>query len=286
MSAPSPPPVDHQTTSCDLCIIGAGYAGINAFNAACKYLPRGARVVIVDRGREWGGQWVDQYNYVRLHQPYTQFTAGERKWAISGTYPESHLATKGEILEHIRDIARLCVEENELDLSLLFRYEYSGGYEVRGDGKVWLTATPVQGSQQHGASSGAYPAVAPVPVTIVADKMINARGFDVPTKQRLRFSCQEETMATAMGAMGGARVVQHQPVVQGSSFASLSPPAAPSSPPSSLVSPPPSVPRRRVHSLVPGDVLTAEWTVRREREKGGETERERDREREREKQER
>jgi hypothetical protein len=280
MSAPSPPTVDHQTTSCDLCIIGAGYAGINAFNAACKYLPPGARVVIVDRGKEWGGQWVEQYNYVRL-QPYTQFTAGERTWAISGTYPESHLATKGEILEHIRDVARLCVEENGIDLSLLFRYEYSGGYEVRGDGKVWLTATPVQGPQQHGASSGAYPAVTPVPVTIVADKMINARGFDVPTKQRLRFSCcQEETMATAMG---GARVVQHQPVVQGSSF---SPPTAPFSPPlsppSSLVSRPPSVPRRRVHSLVPGDVLTAEWTVRREREGGGgERRRERERERER-----
>ena len=33
--------------TCDLCIIGAGYAAVNAFNAASKHLPKGSRVVVV-----------------------------------------------------------------------------------------------------------------------------------------------------------------------------------------------------------------------------------------------
>lgn len=35
-------------------------------------------------------------SYVKLHQPYSQFTAGEREWSIN-RHP-GHLATKTEIL--------------------------------------------------------------------------------------------------------------------------------------------------------------------------------------------
>ena len=42
----------------EMAIVGAGYAGINALNAASKYLQRGDRVIVVDRGQRWGGQWV------------------------------------------------------------------------------------------------------------------------------------------------------------------------------------------------------------------------------------
>ena len=83
---------------CELAIIGAGYAAISAFNAAAKYLPLGSTVVIVDRGTKWGGQFTTQYDYVRLHQPYQQFTAGEREWAIAKVKPPTYLATKMEIL--------------------------------------------------------------------------------------------------------------------------------------------------------------------------------------------
>ena len=72
---------------CDLCIIGAGYAGVNALNAASKYLRRGARVFVVARQSGWGGQWVEQYDFVRLHQAYPLYTAGEREWSISGSKP-------------------------------------------------------------------------------------------------------------------------------------------------------------------------------------------------------
>eukprot|EP01052_Picozoa_sp_SAG31_P006881 SAG31_NODE_322_length_17726_cov_18.070006_11_plen_54_part_00 len=39
----------------DLCVVGAGYAGVNALNAAVKHLPAGARVVVIDREQAWGG---------------------------------------------------------------------------------------------------------------------------------------------------------------------------------------------------------------------------------------
>ena len=93
----------------DLCIIGAGYAGVNVLNAACPHLPEGARVVVVDRGTRFGGQWTDQYDYVRLHQPYESFTAHDREWAFSKTKPKAYLASKTEILSHFADIAAACV---------------------------------------------------------------------------------------------------------------------------------------------------------------------------------
>ncbi len=47
-------------SACSLCIVGAGYAGINALNAASKYLKPGDKVVIVDKNHTWGGQWIEQ----------------------------------------------------------------------------------------------------------------------------------------------------------------------------------------------------------------------------------
>ena len=190
-----------MTEVCDLCIIGAGYAGINALNAAAKYLPKGARVVVVARQSRWGGQWVDQYDFVRLHQAHPLFTAGEREWSISATKPWSHLATKKEILQHFEDVVEANVSEKELQLvgahatfahrccnerldafsammlAALFQYEY-GGYTVEG-GKVQLVVT----SLLHKDGG-----VVPPPVTILADKMIIATGVNVPQKFPISFS--------------------------------------------------------------------------------------------------
>ena len=49
--------------SCELAIIGNGYAGICALNAASRYLKHGDKVIVVDQGMAWGGQWVNQYGY-------------------------------------------------------------------------------------------------------------------------------------------------------------------------------------------------------------------------------
>lgn len=142
---------------------------MNALNAASKYLSPGARVVVVDRGARWGGQWCEQYDYVRLHQPYEQFTAGERTWAIASGKPPGHLASKMEILSHFEDVVQACVAETGIELVTLFRYEHGEGssdYRVVG-GRVQLTVEPLTATSE-------LP-----PVTIVADRMIRAGGFDV-----------------------------------------------------------------------------------------------------------
>ncbi|MEW5808208.1 MAG: NAD(P)-binding protein [Actinomycetota bacterium] len=55
-----------ETESCDLCIVGAGLAGMNALAVASDYLGRGQRVILIDRRLRVGGMWVDAYPYVRL----------------------------------------------------------------------------------------------------------------------------------------------------------------------------------------------------------------------------
>jgi len=83
---------------CDVVIVGAGIAGLNALFAASQYLSRDQKVILVDRRERVGGMWVDTYDYVRLHQPHGLFTAGNIKWTLG--HDPSYLATKGEVLDH------------------------------------------------------------------------------------------------------------------------------------------------------------------------------------------
>jgi hypothetical protein len=83
---------------CDVCIVGAGIAGLNALFVASRYLSREQRIILIDRRHRVGGMWVDTYPYVRLHQPHPMFTAGNIKWTL-GRDP-SYLATKDEVLDH------------------------------------------------------------------------------------------------------------------------------------------------------------------------------------------
>ena len=174
---------------CELCIIGAGYAGLNALNAAVKYLPKGACVVVVDRGVRWGGQWPDTYGFVRLHQPHRMFTAGERPWSIDK--PKHHLATKGEILNHFDDIVSACTSEREIELLELFCYQYDGHHTVC-NGRVHLTAQPLMGGTGgHPATDENSGARAPA-IAIDAARLINASGFDVAKKLPLTLTASIE----------------------------------------------------------------------------------------------
>ena len=83
---------------CDVCIVGAGIAGLNALFVAGQHLSGDQKVILVDRRERVGGMWVDTYPYVRLHQPHPMFTAGNIKWTL-GKDP-SYLATKYEVLDH------------------------------------------------------------------------------------------------------------------------------------------------------------------------------------------
>jgi cation diffusion facilitator CzcD-associated flavoprotein CzcO len=77
---------DVEVETCDVCIAGAGVAGLNALFVASQYLSRDQKVILVDRRERVGGMWVDTYPYVRLHQPasMTSNTSSPRRnWSIA-----------------------------------------------------------------------------------------------------------------------------------------------------------------------------------------------------------
>ena len=105
-----------EALDCELCIVGAGYAALNGLNAAAKYLEKGARVVVVDQSATWGGQWLHQYDFVRLHQPYRMFTAGDQPWTLQRD--ASYLATRREVIDHLASVPGISAAH--LDLRPLF----------------------------------------------------------------------------------------------------------------------------------------------------------------------
>jgi cation diffusion facilitator CzcD-associated flavoprotein CzcO len=62
MSAAQPSDIAAQNIAverCDVCIVGAGVAGLNALFVASQYLSRDQKVILVDRRERVGGMWVD-----------------------------------------------------------------------------------------------------------------------------------------------------------------------------------------------------------------------------------
>lgn len=122
-----------------MCIVGAGYAGLNGLNAAAKDLKKGARVVVVDRNETWGGQWLHPYDFVRLHQPHRMFTAGDQRWQ-SGHDP-SYLATRREGLAHLATVP--AISGRDLEIVPRFRHGYAGHRIV--EGRAEVDVVPVAG---------------------------------------------------------------------------------------------------------------------------------------------
>src|SRR5580704_14737665 len=147
---------------CDLCIVGAGYAGLNGLNAAAKYLNKGDRVVFVDKSPTWGGQWTHQYDFVRLHQPYRMFTAGDQPWTLKRD--ASYLATRREVLAHLGSVP--AVSAGHLEIRPLFGHAYSG-HRVR-DGHAEIDAKSLSNGDG-----------APSTVRIRAKRLLKATGTDI-----------------------------------------------------------------------------------------------------------
>jgi hypothetical protein len=148
-----------DSLDCDLCIVGAGYAALNGLNAAAKYLSKGARVVVIDKNAGWGGQWLHQYDFVRLHQPYRMFTAGDQRWTLQRD--PSHLATRREVLDHLASVP--AISGRELEIKPLFGHAFTG-HSLR-EGRVEVQATELSGSKP--------------PKRIRAKRLLKAIGVDV-----------------------------------------------------------------------------------------------------------
>ena len=112
----------------ELIVIGGGITGLNALAVAGRYLSPRDRVVLLDSRPRAGGMWVDTYDFVRLHQPHPIFTAGNIAWQLGK--PASHLATRDEVLDHLR----YCVDvvRTKVDLDERFGWEYIEHSEAGG----------------------------------------------------------------------------------------------------------------------------------------------------------
>jgi len=172
--SPIPDPFEDrmQVEECALCILGAGIAGLNALAVASGYLGPDDRVILVDNRTRAGGMWTETYDYVRLHQPYERFTAGDINWTL-GRDP-SYLATKNEVLGHFAHC--LDVLRAKVKLSEFYGYTYTEHSEVpTEDGfEAQVLCTPSAAGEQ--------------PLLIRAEKCVKAFGFRVEKNDALPFS--------------------------------------------------------------------------------------------------
>ncbi|MDR9393744.1 MAG: NAD(P)-binding protein [Roseovarius sp.] len=156
----------------DLCIVGTGIAGLNALHAARQYLPTEARVALVDRREGPGGMWTNTYDYVRLHQPFEMFTAGDIAWRLDR--PRDYLATGAEVRAHLDHCCDTLV--SGMSLTRLFGYEAGPCEEEHTKHGVVgrVTCRPVSGDGEA--------------VTVRARRLINATALDVPVPPSLDLS--------------------------------------------------------------------------------------------------
>jgi pyridine nucleotide-disulfide oxidoreductase len=143
----------------DAVVVGAGIAGLNAVAVASEYVGPEGRVLLVDRRLAAGGMWNDTYDYVRLHQPHAFFTAGGIPWTQG--HPREHLATKPEVLRHMRHCLDTIAGRTQLDTR--FGSEYVA--HVERDGLVEVTLRSDDGAS----------------VIATTRRLVKAFGYDVAT---------------------------------------------------------------------------------------------------------
>lgn len=68
----------------------------------------------------YGGNWLEHYDYVRLHQPYRNFTSYNEPWKFKKR-PE-YLASRDEVVEHLQHIGKKA--EAKHGTKSLFKYRY------------------------------------------------------------------------------------------------------------------------------------------------------------------
>src|SRR5271163_3191497 len=171
MTGPQPSAVtlrDVAVEGCDVCIVGAGLAGLNALFVASRYLSREQKVILVDRRERVGGMWVDTYSYVRLHQPHPMFTAGNIKWTLG--QHRSYLATKGEVLDHFEHCLNVIKQRVQVDEFFGWAMES----DEQTDGIVRITCRSSDGQV----------------LVIEAKRLIKAYGFRVIPLDPLEVSSQ------------------------------------------------------------------------------------------------
>lgn len=171
-----------------LCIVGAGYAGLNAAFVASHYLSASSRVLVLDKHRQAGGMWNDAYPYVRLHQPYRMFTAGNIPWSLRRE--RSYMATRDEVAAHLRHCFDVIARRFEMDAR--WGWEYLS-HSDDGTGVVVTARDPDGGVARFSA-----------------ERFIDATGFDIEAHDPLPLaSAQVRSIAPRQLVESGLLTDEH-----------------------------------------------------------------------------
>ena len=165
---------ESEVETFDLVVVGAGIAGLNALNAASEYLPKSARVLLIDQKDAPGGMWNTAYDYVRLHQPHPMFTVGNMAW--DWRKPRDYLAARDEVQTHLSQ--SLGPVNERVDLETRFGLTAARCAEVE-------TATGPMAEIVYHANGDAS-----VQTTVRATRAIHASGLNYALAEPLALSSQ------------------------------------------------------------------------------------------------
>lgn len=159
----------------DLVVVGAGVAGLNALYAATEYVPKAAKVLLIDQKPKAGGMWNTAYDYVRLHQPHPMFTVGDMRW--NWNKPRDYLAKRDEVRDHLASALKPVGEA--VDLNLAFEHTVTAVDEIR-DGNA-------------NRAQVTYRANDPLaePQTVLAERVIHAPGLNYKTAEPLALTSRQ-----------------------------------------------------------------------------------------------
>lgn len=171
MTTPAAGTTEPRVVSCELCVVGAGIAGLNALFAASRHLSSRDKIVLVDSAPQAGGMWLGTYEYVRLHQPHPFFTAGNLAW--DPPKDPSYLATRGEVVAHLQSC--LATLRKCASLEEYFGHSYESHSEAtNGTREVLVRCSP--------SAPGA------TPLLVKAKKLIKAIATNIKPKEPLPLS--------------------------------------------------------------------------------------------------
>mmetsp|Transcript_12526 Transcript_12526/g.17990 ORF Transcript_12526/g.17990 Transcript_12526/m.17990 type:complete len:541 (+) Transcript_12526:167-1789(+) len=102
----------------DYLIVGAGATGFAFADTLLHHSAPSTSVLMIDKNSSPGGQWVDSYGFVRLHQPSDMYGVETMKLEPSGedcsaakNGEEAHRATRVEILEYYDRVTKVLEEK-------------------------------------------------------------------------------------------------------------------------------------------------------------------------------
>jgi len=117
---------------CDYLIVGSGASPMAFLDTLLTELPD-KKVVLVDKKVRPGGHWVDDYDFVHLHQPSIVYGIAsqqlEGNWAkllfTKGMLPWVHRASKQELLDHFQKFVDSKCESGQVEYFPECVYDFS-----------------------------------------------------------------------------------------------------------------------------------------------------------------